>query len=275
MAPESAMTPFSSSLPLVWENIGFVTGLLLSLALFSFILRDNWLVRVAQYLLVGVSLGYAAILAWQSVLLPRLLRPLLDQSIFLVQASAVPTRAPLLLVWIPLVLGLILWIAGIDHLRGWSSRDRHWPRIWLRSLAILPLGIMAGVGLGVSMAGAIQGTLAPQFLRAAAIGVPLDMPPGALLLGLLTLLITGGALLYLQVGDAEIQGHTIPAFLRFFVRGWVWVGQRALWLAAGFLFAQLFTSRMTLLIARLEYFLFELRSSELWLWLQAVLTGGG
>jgi hypothetical protein len=177
------------------------------------------------------------------------------------------------LYWAPLGLGLILWLAGIDALRG-STAGRPSPlRRGLRLLAILPMGILAGVGLGVGIAGAIQGTLLPQFLRGADLGLPAG-PPGFLMMGILTLLITTGALLHLQVGKMSAATQRLPAFLLSILNGWGWVGERALWLAAGFLFAQLFTSRITLLIARIEYFLFDLRTSDLWIWLSARIGGG-
>ncbi|MBX2998692.1 MAG: hypothetical protein KF893_09310 [Caldilineaceae bacterium] len=263
------MTPFSSPLPPFWDHLGVVVGFLLSLAIFSFILRDTWLVRLAQYLLVGVSLGYAAVIAWQSVLWLRLFRPLLDAA----RPTFPPTMDALWLYWAPLGLGLILWLAGIDALRG-SIAGRPSPlRRGLRLLAILPMGILAGVAVGVGIAGAIQGTLLPQFLRGADLGLPAG-PPGFLIMGMLTLLITTGALIHLQVGKVAAVEWKLPNFLLSILNGWRWIGERALWLAAGFLFAQLFTSRITLLIARLEYFLFDLRASELWIWLSARVGGG-
>ena len=71
------MTPLDSALPPAWENAGFLTGFVLSLLILSFIIRDGWLVRAAQYLLVGVSLAYSVVLVWSNLLWPRLFAPLL------------------------------------------------------------------------------------------------------------------------------------------------------------------------------------------------------
>lgn len=269
------MTPFSGPLPAVWEHAGVVAGFVLSLMIFSFILRDNWLVRLAQYLLVGLSLGYAAVIAWQSVLLPRLFRPLLAGTQLSVPSLALPDSTALWLYWLPLLLGLILWVAGVDALRNAGGRFGRLRGV-VRLLAILPLGLVVGVGVGVTVAGAIQGTLWPQFWRAAALGLPLEQPLGGLLLGMLTILITGGALVHLHWGTddtAADPGASPTGPHRTVIAAWSWIGQRSLWLAAGFLFAQLFTSRVTLLIARLNYFLFDLRSTDVWIWLQALLGG--
>lgn len=266
------MTPFSSTLPPIWDHLGVIVGFLLSLAIFSFILRDNWLVRLAQYLLVGVSLGYAAVVVWRSVLWLRLFRPLVDGPPALLQSTVPAAMDVLWLYWVPLGLGLILWIAGFDVLRG-SPGGRLSPlRSGLRLLAIVPMGILVGVAVGVGIAGAIQGTLIPQFLRGADLGLP-SGPPGFILMGMLTLLITGGALIHLQLGKVSTE-QTLPGFWVVILKGWGWIGERALWLTAGFLFAQLFTSRITLLIARLNYFLYDLRANDLWLWLSARVGGG-
>jgi hypothetical protein len=267
------MTPFSSTLPPVWDHLGVVVGFLLSLAIFSFILRDNWLVRLAQYLLVGVSLGYVAVIVWQSVLWLRLLRPLLDSPPMLLQRTVPAAMDAFWLYWAPLGLGLILWIAGIDALRGSTGVRPSRLRSGLRLLVIVPMGILVGVAIGVGIAGAIQGTFVPQFLRGADLGLPAG-PPGFLLVGMLTLLITSGALIHLQLGKVLMADRNLPGFLVAVLKGWGWIGERALWLTAGFLFAQLFTSRITLLIARLEYFLYDLRTSDLWIWLSARLGGG-
>lgn len=264
------MSLFSAGMPLPWTHIGTLVGFLLSLMIFSFVLRDNLLVRVAQYLLVGVTLAYVAVLVWHSILWPRLFRPLFVEPLAAFETRALPANDSLWLYGVPLLLGLLLWIAGLDYLRG-PLKEQSGVRPWLRLLALLPAGLLVGVGLGVGIAGTIQGTLGPQFLRAAELGWSLDAAPG-LLVGALTLLITIGVLLYLQVGEVP-QPRALPALLAPLVQGWGWIGQRALWLAAGFLFARLFASRLTLLIARLDYFLFDVRTGELWAWLQTVLGG--
>lgn len=264
------MTPLDSPLPPPWENAAFLIGFVLSLLILSFVIRDSWLVRAAQYLLVGVTLAYTVVLVWSNLLWPRLLSPLLANPLPITANPGQLTPA-LWNGWLPLALGLLLWAAGIDYLRG---RGKQPQRAWLRHLAALPLALLVGVGLGAGLAGALQGTLIPQFRRAAEAGQLLNAPPPLLLAALLTLVITGGALLHLQLGAATGDDSRFPAVLRPFLAGWAWLGERALWLTAGVIFARLFAARSTLLIARLDALFFGQPINDFWRWLTAFWQGG-
>lgn len=268
------MTPLDSTLPPIWENLGLLIGFVFSLFILSFVIRDSWLVRAAQYLLVGVTLAYTVVLVWSNVLWPRLFLPLLTSPLAILDSggqSGGQSSAQLWTGWLPLAAGLLLWAAGIDNLR---QRSTGGGQPWLRHLAAFPLALLVGVGLGAGVAGAIQGTLLPQFQRAGQMGQPLAGGSPLLLTGLLTLLITGGALLHLYSGQSRSHERRFPGFLRPVLNGWAWLGQRALWLAGGVIFAHLFASRITLLIARLDSLFFSQQASDLWRWLLALLGGG-
>ncbi|HMN27545.1 MAG TPA: hypothetical protein PKE45_05260, partial [Caldilineaceae bacterium] len=59
---------------------GAVLGLLIALVLFSTLLGENVLTRLAQHILVGAALGYAVLLAIRDLLLPTLTTALTDTS---------------------------------------------------------------------------------------------------------------------------------------------------------------------------------------------------
>jgi len=263
------VTPLTNSLPPVWENAGFLFGFVLSILILSFIIRDSWLVRAAQYLLVGVTLAYTVVLVWSNLLWPRLLSTLLANPLSITDGPDQSISA-LWVRWVPLALGLLLWAAGIDYLRGGRKQP---PRAWLRHLAAFPLALLVGVGLGAGIAGALLGTLIPQFRRASEIGPLLDASPPLLLATLLTLAITGGALLHLQLGRTTGDSR-FPTPLRPFLAGWAWLGERALWLTAGVIFARLFAARITLLVARLDALFFGQQINDFWRWLMTLWQGG-
>ena len=58
------------------ELISALIGLILTLMVFSYLIGDNPLFRIAVYLFIGVASGYAATIVWHNVLVPKLFQPL-------------------------------------------------------------------------------------------------------------------------------------------------------------------------------------------------------
>jgi hypothetical protein len=115
---------------------GGILGFLLTLFIFSYILGDNPLFRLATSLFIGVSAGFAGIVAINSVLLPRLVAPLFSNSFPLIIRAV-----------IPLILALLL-MAKLS------------PRI--SSLGSIPMAYLVGVGAAAAIGGVVLGTLFPQ-----------------------------------------------------------------------------------------------------------------
>lgn len=288
------MSPFSSGLPSIMEDAGLIVGLVVSLMIGSYIVRDSFLARLGQYVLVGAGLGYTAVLVLRNVLWPRLLAPLIADP----RSWESATGLELLHLWLPLVLGVLMWGGGLELLR--RPPARFGARSLVRMLAAVPAAILGGVVLGVAVSGALQGTLWPQLAAAVAVT---EGPAGAgqatWLVRFLTLLITGGVLIHLQVGpnaggienSTPLQGSSSaeggetaeegrrPRLYRMLfstlLRAWEGIGRRALWLAAGIIFARLVSARFSLALSRLDYFLFEVPRSDLWQLLWAFLRGAG
>jgi hypothetical protein len=239
---------------LLTQEVGLWVGLIVSLAILSLVLGDHLLARLAQHLLVGAALGYLALLALREVLVPRLFLPLL-------QAQASDQQ-----LWVPLILGVVLWVAGLDLLREQSqpvAEARPAGRQLLHLLGAVPLALMLGVGVTVAVLGVLQGTLVPQFWRAVD-SIPDGAPPLAgLLTGVLTLLLTVTALLAvtLPTNGFKINGLTLTQPL---LGAAIWLGQRAIWIVAGILFARLAAARLSLLIGRIDYFISTLQQTQLW-----------
>ena len=121
------------------EIISAFVGLILTLMVFSYLIGDNPLFRIAVYLFIGVASGYAATVIVYSVLLPRL-------SLF--QTNDLNQ---LLLAVIPLLLGV-------------SLLAKFSPRIsWIGSFG---MAVLVGVGAATAIGGALIGTLVPQLQAA-------------------------------------------------------------------------------------------------------------
>jgi len=263
------MDSFSALSPALISNVGLWIGFLFSLMIFSAILGDHFLARLAQYILVGAALGYVAVLAWQQVLRPRLFTPLW---------TATRSGGPVdLWLWALLILAVLLFAAGLERIFR-TPTTRKGSGGWRAGMAILgaiPLAIMLGVAVAAGVIGAAEGTLVPQFMRAARTGLPWRASPGDFFLGALMLLITGGSLIYLRADVRLIEQQ--PPILRPILRWWAGLGKRALWLAAGLVFARLLVARLTLLIARMEFFMIHLEQTGLWRWAEMIWAriGGG
>ena len=143
-------------------------GLVLTLLIFSYLLADNFLYRLAVYLFVGVAAGYAAVVAVEGVLLPWLNSTLL--------AGGAPAGQIVLGV-VPLLVGLLLLIKAYPP---------------LAHLGNLGMAFLIGIGTAVALVGTISGTLLPL------IGATGGALGDDLINGLVIILGTITSLLYFQ-----------------------------------------------------------------------------
>lgn len=120
-------------------TIGTWVAFVLTLMVYCYLGKDipflRFLYRVAAYTFIGVALGYAAIMAWHGVLVPRLWLRLEGGQWWYI---------------VPLVLCLLL-LSRVR--RSWSG------------LGSVTLAFVFGVGAALAIGGGIAGTLLPQ-LRA-------------------------------------------------------------------------------------------------------------
>lgn len=103
-------------------SIGILIAGVLTLAIYTFLYKDNPIYRLAEHLLIGLSIGYALVIYWQTTLMDILFRPLF-------------AGGQLLLI-IPLVLGLLMFSRFRNRL-SWLSR--------------IPIAFMIGAGAGVAI----------------------------------------------------------------------------------------------------------------------------
>lgn len=116
------------------EILSALVGLILTLMIFSYLIGDNPLFRIAVYLFIGVSSGYAASVVWHYVLLPKLFSQLGDIN-------------QLVLLIIPLILSFSL-LAKLSPGISWVGN--------------FAMAVLVGVGAAVAVGGALIGTLLPQ-----------------------------------------------------------------------------------------------------------------
>ncbi|MBN1933214.1 MAG: hypothetical protein JW934_01045 [Anaerolineae bacterium] len=115
---------------------GTLVAFVLTLMVYAYLIKDisffYSLYRIAAYLFVGVALGYAAVMAWHGVLVPRLLLQLEEGRWWYL---------------VPLIFCLLL-LAKVRP--AWSK------------VGNIPIAFMLGVGAALAVGGGVIGTLIPQ-----------------------------------------------------------------------------------------------------------------
>ncbi len=214
------------------DVIGLWVGAILTLLVFSYLLGDTPLFRLAQAIFVGVAVGYAVTGAVYLVLLPRLVAPLVTD----------PGGNALL--FIPLVMGLLLLL----KLRT----------VWA-PFGNVPIGFLFGAGSALAIGGALSGALLPQ-VRATMVSLSPFQSLDVLVGNAILIFGTIGAFLSFRF----VTGAQRPAFraLDTIGRGWSYFGRWFILIAFGAIFAGTAVSRISILIGRVYYLLHD--------WLQVV-----
>ncbi len=202
------------------ELVGTLLGFFLTIAIFSYLLGDNPLFRLAVYLFIGVTAGYTAALLLFTVLWPQMFQPLLNGSM--------AERAVAL---IPLILGILLLMK--------ISRP-------LGRLGNPSMGMLAGIGAAVAAGGAISGTLFPQ------VGASIRTlsPEGGmgLLNGGIVLLGTISTLAYFQFSMRRSETPKPGLFVDVLGD----IGHIFIAITLGVLFAGVYLAALTALVERVD-----------------------
>jgi hypothetical protein len=103
-------------------DLATLIGAILTLAIFSFLYRDNPAYKMAESLLIGLSIGYFLVITWNNSLVALLFRPLFDDG-----------RLSLI---IPLALGLMMF--GRFHSKT-------------AAISRIPIAVVIGAGAGAAI----------------------------------------------------------------------------------------------------------------------------
>lgn len=114
-------------------NIETLIATFLTLCIFSFLYKDNPFYKMAEHLLVGISVGYALVIALNTTLMPKLINPIFKQGEFVYI--------------IPSILGLFMLVRFVPKY-AWLSR--------------ISIALIIGAGAGVAIPATIQARLFSQ-----------------------------------------------------------------------------------------------------------------
>ncbi len=216
----------------VGNLVGVWISALLTVMVLSYLLGDNPLYRLAEHLFVGTAVGYAVLVAYYTLLRPRLILPLL--------------KAPLenWTLVVPLLLAVLL-LARLNH--SW------------RGAGMIPLAFLLGVGVALAIGGALFGSVLPQMEGSMLSVNPADGGWGAALSNLVLVIATVSALGYFYFTG---QGDTPVGRVRAgFLRAWRGLGKWFIMLTFGAIFASTVMARLSLLIGRLQFLITEVPKS--------------
>jgi hypothetical protein len=207
--------------------VGGIVASLLTLMVFSYLLGANPLWRIAQSLLVGVSVGYVSLVVLTQVVAPQVARVIQPP------AGAVPSDR--LLAAVPMAFGLLLLLRVA------------YPGAWPASFG---LNLVVVVGASLALGGALAGAIVPQVLDTMRVldFTKLDAAGIAALVGNIVLVIgVVCALAYFAFG-ARANGTRLTP-----VREMSVVGRWVLVLAFGAILGSLATAFYAALIDRLGF----------------------
>lgn len=205
------------------DIIAGVISCLLTIMVLSYLIGDNPFFRLAIYIFVGVSAGYVAAVATRQLILT--FGPPIQQGDYLS-------------IIVPLLLGVSFLAKGA-------------PRI--SAVGGPAMAFMVGVGAAVAIAGALMGTLIPQFLAALE---PFDLQRGnaleSIAEGSIMVVGTMSTLAYFHFG-VKSTGKDNPGKRSPIVSFFALIGQAFIAITFGVLFAGAYAASITALIERLYF----------------------
>jgi hypothetical protein len=208
------------------EAFGPIIAAILTLMVFSYILGDNVLFRLAAHIFVGVAVGYAIIIIWYQVFVPAF------------SSGNLITAMPAVFLCLLLIFKIRPTQGGVTNVLG--------------SIA---LAFILGVGAALAIGGALFGTLQPQISSMTSISLNPNHYNGEGLVGWLNNIIivlgTVGTFFYFTfaVRAPGMLGGLREGFVRF----WAGMGRLIIIFTLGALFANTVSSRVALLVSRLQF----------------------
>lgn len=214
------------------EGLGLWIGLVLTIFVFSYLVHDSFLFRIASCLLVGTAVGFVGAVAVSQVILP-----LFESFIATIGTGDI---FAIILALIPILLGVSLLLKLAPTVRG-------------SSLSNFGMAYLFGIGAALAIGGALSGALVPQLLATMVSLAPQGDDPGWIN-NLLIVVGTLGAFLafrFIQPGNRPYQ-----RVYDIITNSWGTIGRAFIMIAFGAILATLIVARVSALVGQL-YFIFH------------------
>jgi len=196
--------------PWVW------VAAILTLAIFSFLYKENPVYRFAEHLFVGISAGYGVAIYWNNAIVPNLLIPVFKQHEYLFI--------------IPGILGLMFFFRFVPK-KGY--------------LMLIPLAVYMGVVNGMALVPTIQTDIIKQMQSAIADATTVRFGAWGLVWGVVTLIGVITTLSYFFFSREQ------KGVLKFSANIGIWF----IMIGFGASFGNTVMGRVSLLIGRVQFLL--------------------
>ncbi len=204
------------------DGLGIITAVALTLAVYSFLYKDNPAFKIAENLFVGVAMGYSIIIVWFNILKPDVFEALI------IPVLKDTGNAPQYTVIVPTLLGIFMFLRFSTKL-SWLSR-------W-------SFAFVVGLGSGIAIPNFINAILLRQL-------EPMFTPlyTGSVWGTINTLLILVGVISVLIYFFFSVEHKGV-------IGGVSVIGIWFLMVAFGASFGYTVMARMSLLIGRVQFLL--------------------
>jgi hypothetical protein len=129
------------------EGIAIWVAAILTLAIYSFLYRDNPVYRFAESLLIGISVGFLLVTTFDTTILPKAFEPVGKGVIGITESGGINSVAIFIWILIPVVLGLLMFTRFVPKY-AWMSR--------------VALALYIGFGAGASIPANMQSYILRQ-----------------------------------------------------------------------------------------------------------------
>ena len=214
------------------EIVGTIIAAALTLMVFSYIFGDNVLFKLASHIFVGAAVGYAIVIILHEVFIPAL-------------------SSDNVLRMLPAILLCALLIPRALPVRIQSGLTN--------TLGSITLAFVLGVGAALAVGGALFGTLLPQVSSTMSLSLNPNHYPDTenevgLVIWLNNVIIFLGTIGTFFYFTFSVKARGLLGGLREgFVRFWAGMGRLMIIFTLGALFANTVSSRVALLISRLQF----------------------
>lgn len=211
----------------MWDIVGIWLGAICTLAIYSFLYKENPFYRVFEYMFTGMAIGYGIVIFWFSFMLPQWWQPLTGQE----------GHKEFNFLWLfPFFLGFLYYFI--------YSKKRAW-------LAKIVIGFSLGIGMGMTFQGVVT-ELMPQIAASFKSFNIVPMDNSVTIWESVTNIVFVLTLLCVMVYFFFSFEHEHPVIQRSATTGrWL------LMVSFGAFFGSTVMARMSLLIERLQFLIEE------------------